>query len=866
MIRFLRTVILTAMLLPALASAHGGHGFGLAADPDLENPSTLVVRDGAGRLLRVEVDTNGDEAVDVWSFYSAGQLARQEQDSNFDGAVDVWLDIDELGQPSTGRMDSDHDGAVDVIAEFSVGGPTLQRRDTDADGLYDELLRFTDGQPVSLERDTDADGRADRWVFFDARGQSVLILADLDRDGFPDQRRGMDQPSEQPAKQPETEPVEPVAPSDVLLEEVVVSERRPLTSFSDQQVRDRDFCSFPHQNPSDIVRLIPGVHVSQHTGGAKAYQYFLRGFDAEHGQDLAAYLDGIPLNEPSQVHGHGYLDLHFLIPETIAAIHIIKGPYDPEFGNFATAGAIDFKPRRSADHSSIGSTAGMYGTAKVLGTFGLSYDPYLASAAVQTEHTDGFTDPGWADALRGNQSHTALLGPWTLNLQSHHYGQRSAATDVIPDELIESGVVDRYGSLDESDRISSNRHLVGLTADYQLGLSELRLQPWYDYKRTTIWSNYTFYFYNPERGDQQEMYDQRNVVGLNARYSRLDQWGPTLWQTGVGVQWRMDMVRNVLANTVERERFNVINSLDFRENALGVWLREDLALTDWLRIVPGARFDLIGYSGEGTQDERYFNIYTNMADTRQDVERDWDEYSYAISPKASLIVTPLRDWSIFVNYGEGFFSNTTGQMANEPQREIPKVRGGEVGSRVGLWQRRISVALAAWFANKEQDLIFDPLTGLSMTKNETERRGLEAELRLSPLNWLYLATDFAWVDARYAETGERITNGPITLMTNGLGWSHPLGLRGMLRGRYMGPRELDGEHWVDPYYVLDLVAGYDTPRWGLELAVDNLLDAQWEDAVFYYTTRPEPNGEDLTGLHFTPGTPLLARFTVTAKF
>ena len=205
-------------------------------------------------------------------------------------------------------------------------------------------------------------------------------------------------------------------------------------------------------------------------------------------------------------------------------------------------------------------------------------------------------------------------------------------------------------------------------------------------------------------------------------------------------------------------------------------------------------------------------------------------------------------------------------MANDPQSDIPKVTGAEAGTRVFFWGDRITVAGTAWMANKEEDLVFDPQTGLSSIKEETERRGLDGELRISPLDWLYLATDASYVDARFVESGDRIPNGPIFLMTNGVGVSHPIGVRGMVRGRYMAPRELDQDDWAPAYYVVDLVAGFDTPAWGLELAIDNVLDSDWEDAVFSYETRPEQNGETVSGVHWTPGTPFSARLTVTAKF
>ncbi|MCC6156579.1 MAG: TonB-dependent receptor [Deltaproteobacteria bacterium] len=860
------------LVIPRWSVAHGGVAPGLVGDPSNPASGAKVTLDGAGRLLAVEEDSNADGVPDLWNRYEAGRLARQERDLNGDGRLDYWLYVEPAtGKPFRGEMDGDFDGRADTDEEYRDGSVVRQRVDTNHDGLYDAAYHGYAGSLTLIEQDTDLDGRFDRWTYFEASRSSITVLDDRDRDGFPEHRvrvvagEVVEDSDRTPPPATENAVAEPDVP-DGALEEVEVRARRATSAAGDYSVRDRDFRSFPHANPSDLVRLVPGIHVSQHTGGAKAYQYFLRGFDAEHGQDLAAYFDGVPLNESSQVHGHGYLDLHFLIPETVAAMRIVKGPYDPEFGNFATAGAVVFVPRRSSEHREISTTAGMFGTARVYAGGGVLADPYIAHIAAETDHTEGTTDPGFADAARGFGSHTWLPGSTTLNLTSAHYGQRSAAADVIPAKWVDDGRIGRFDGMDASDRVTSNRHLVSATLDHDAGNQSIRAQGYFDYKRSAIFSNYTFYLLNPTLGDQQEMRDNRDTAGMNLRYMREDKAGTLRFISSAGAQWKLADVDQVLANTTERVRFNVINDLRFTENEIGVWVKEEARLARWLTLVPGARFDAIAYAGDGTQDERFFNIYTNLADTRQDVPRDWNETASIVSPKISTIFAPVPDWNIYVNYGEGFFSNTSLQMANDPEPTIPKVRGGEIGSRVWAWGDRFTIAGSGWFANKETDLVFDPQTGITSTKAETERRGVDGEVRLSPWKPLYLATDAAYVDARFADTGERIPNGPIFLMTNGIGVSDLAGWRGMIRGRYMGERELDQGDFADPYYVTDVVVGYDAKTWGAELAIDNVFDVEWEDAVFSYETRPEPNGETVNGIHYTAGTPFFARATVTARF
>ncbi|HDH96444.1 MAG TPA: hypothetical protein ENF73_01800 [Proteobacteria bacterium] len=655
---------------------------------------------------------------------------------------------------------------------------------------------------------------------------------------------------------------------DYVLPEEVISAPKPVSCASYQEILDKDFETFPRQNPSDLLRLVPGLHVTQHTGGAKAHQIFLRGFDAEHGQDVAGYLDGIPLNEPSQIHGHGYLDLHFLIPETLKRIRIIKGPYDPEFGNFATAGAIDFIPKRIGDNSSVGATYGSFNTVRGLGVLSLSPKSLLIYGAVEGDRTDGFTDPGWAYAHRAFMSLT--LASWassTLNLIYSHYYQDSAAADVVPENLVESGELDRFGSIDDTDGVTSGRELVGLTWDYSSGLSSARIQAYYNYKDTVIFSNYTFYYFHPELGDQQEMKDRRHYFGLNAYYLWPLVFGHRALFTKFGLQVRSDLVHQVLAYTHERERFDVVKSLDFSETSIGAYVREEADITKWLRFVGGIRFDTILYQGSGTQDERYFNIYTNRPDTRQDVERDWSNDAWAVSPKASLIFSPFGWWDIFLNYGEGFFSNTTDRMANYPSEEIPKVRGGEFGNRWFAWKRRITLSAAVWYLYKEEDMVFDPQTALAIERGASQRYGLDFDSRISPLSWLYLVNDLFWIHGEFLEPEvEPIPNIPIFMVTNAVGWRHPKGWKGMVRSRYLGARRLDQDDWADPYWVVDLVAAFESKRFATELAIDNLFNTEWRDSVFSYQSRPEQNGDVFSGIHFTPGTPLAARLTVTAKF
>src|SRR2546428_10354628 len=158
----------------------------------------------------------------------------------------------------------------------------------------------------------------------------------------------------------------PAEPPPTVLPPVIVEAPPPVAASSEVLIPSRDFELRPQGRPADVIRLVPGLVISQHQGGGKAEQYFLRGFDADHGTDVAIFVDGMPVNLRSHAHGQGYADLHFLIPETVQRIEALKGPYHVELGDFDTAGAVNFVLRDTVDENVIASAGGMFGTQRHL--------------------------------------------------------------------------------------------------------------------------------------------------------------------------------------------------------------------------------------------------------------------------------------------------------------------------------------------------------------------------------------------------------------------------------------------------------------------------------------------------------------------
>ncbi len=674
--------------------------------------------------------------------------------------------------------------------------------------------------------------------------------------------------SEQTEDKKRAEQADP--PAEEIVEEIVVTAERPMTAASDQTIRDRDFATFPRRTASDLMRLVPGLHITQHTGGAKAHQIFLRGFDAEHGQDIAATLDGVPLNEVSHVHGQGYLDLHFLIPEVIRRIRVLKGPYDARLGNFSTAGSVRFETEPDLPETmrfKVG--AGMFRTVALLGEVSLGDSRRGGLVALQAERTDGFSEPGDLAAIRAfARGRTFERGGWTLDALYAGYAARSRAADTLPLNWIKAGRIGRFGSLDDSNRVDVDRHLVGLTLRGPVAGGRLATTAYYNFKDSRIFSNFSYYYFDPVRGDQLEQSDMRHYGGLSTAWVRTDPLGADdALVSEVGLQWRVDAVWQTQARTARRVRFDVLNHYAFREHGLGLYARETFVLGERWTLVAGLRYDAQLVWIEGTQDTREFDIYTNQTIERNDQPRDAFAHAHIASPKLAVAFQARPDLKLFVDLGRGFVTRPARDQANQSELMPYAVTAAEVGARYTTLGDSLSIASALWWTHKDRELVFDSEFGGTVFRGQSHRAGLELEIRWAPVDWAWIATDVFLTYARLYSDGDwdPIPNTPWALMTNVLAVKHPMGLQASLRGRFLGPRQHDLGLTSDPYYLLDLVVAWEGRHWGLSLTIENLLDTHWYDSVFAYPTRPAPNGPVDEGLQVTAGTPFSARLALMLK-
>ncbi len=676
---------------------------------------------------------------------------------------------------------------------------------------------------------------------------------------------------------------------DVVIE--VVETERPLTAASARSVRDRDLKLRPIMRPADLFRVTPGLMIVQHAGGGKASQYLLRGFDADHGTDIALSLDGIPINMVSHGHGQGYADSNFVIPELIERVEVEKGPYFVENGDFSTAGSVDLVTRAHAE-SFVSLGGGSFNTMRAVAiaapTVTDRLHPLLAAEVV---HTDGpFGNP--EDFKKYN-----LYGKLTYDIDgasrvwfgASSYSGSWRASGQLPSRAVNAGQVDFFGSLDPTEGGVSARQ--NLFVSYQLRptpQSEFRALGYMTFYDFTLHSNFTFFSRDPDNGDEIEQRDNRTVYGARSSYRWLRAWHGILFDSSMGGTARTDRIVNGLFYDRANERLSNVVDTDLHQSSVGVWAKEEIQLLHWLRLVGGLRADHF-----------VFQVNDRLEDlATQGTRTSGIRGASRISPKASVIAVAHRTTDLFLNFGHGFHSNDARGVVRSqaPVTPITPTRGYELGARTRLFDGRLQTAIALWGIDVDSETVWVGDEGTTDTAGATRRLGVEWEGRWELKPWLFADADVTVADAKFRENagnGNAVALAPRLTASGGVSAFHSSGLRASLRGLYIASRPAteDGFLRAEATSVADLFVAYRWQAFELALNVENVLDRRIKSAQFATTTRlageaprnapPPPNAcppgtratpddkgnfQGCQDISFSPGNPFNLRLTGTCYF
>ncbi len=676
----------------------------------------------------------------------------------------------------------------------------------------------------------------------------------------------------------------------------LVLAQRPMSAASSSSVRDRDFQLRPISTVADILRVTPGLTVVQHAGGGKANQYFLRGFDADHGTDIAFSIDGIPINMPSHGHGQGYTDTSFIIPELVERADITKGPYFAEQGDFATAGAVNLVTRDAFEHSSIGfgyggSPSRGGPTYRGLLIASPKFEHVRATWAAEIGRTDGpFANPEHFDRYKLFNKITIPVGASsTLSLGGSSYAGDWRGSGQIPSREVAAGRLDRFGYLDPTEGGNSARHQ--LFAQYKIEpspKSELSAMTYVGQYRLNIVSNFTGFLNDPENGDQITQTDRRFFGGGRASYRVVNELEKVRLDTTIGASLRSDTIRNGLDQTKARALVGRLRQAKVDETAIGAYAKEEIVPVRWLRVIGGARADFFSFAVEDALEDP----------GRKEGASSGVKGASQMSPKGSVVVTPFTkddvEVDLFGNYGHGFHSNDGRGVvrAKDPVTALTRAVGYEGGVR-GRFLKRLDLAAAVWRLDLASETVWLGDEGTTEASDSTRRFGGELEARYEITRWLAVDADLTATDSSFVGNrgnANAVALAPRFTWAGGVSARHPSGFRGGLRFYGLGDRPATEDRFLtaEGFTVFDLHLGYRTRRLDLALDIENLLDTSYKAAQFATTSRlarepatsaPAPAGScggpsrvvagpggnfgGCEDVNFTPGYPITVRMMTT---
>lgn len=627
----------------------------------------------------------------------------------------------------------------------------------------------------------------------------------------------------------------------------------------------------PRSRPGDLVEAVPGLFAVQHAGGGKANQYFLRGFDADHGTDVALSVDGVPVNLSSHAHGQGFADLHFVIPELVVGVEARKGPYYADLGDFATAGAVDLRLAEKLAESSATFSIGRFGLLRGLVVASPDVgEETRAVVAAETYADDGpFVNPERLRRFNVFARVTRELGPRaTLALTAMAYGSTWRGSGQIPARAVcgegedsapppsayGKDCIDHFGYVDPSEGGATQRQQLSVAYKAAAHDADVAISAYLVRYRFDLFSNFTFFALDPARGDEIEQTDERVVVGGEARLRRHVHLGEAKLTTTVGADVRSDAIDTGLFHDLARERLEARVLARVDESRIGVFAEEDARLARWLRVVVGLR----GQRADVAVDDRREDLATTGTRT------SGVHGASLVLPKLMIVVSPEARVDVFADAGRGFHSNDARGvvLARAPATLLTPAMGYEVGVRVRPLDG-LAVSAALYRLDLDSETVWSGDEGTTSAAGATRREGVELDARYRVGNWLFADVDATFARARYRENagnGEAIALAPTRTLTAGVGARPTFGdvtPFASVRVKSIGrrPATEDESLVAEGFTVVDAAAGTRWKNVEVGLDVQNLLDARFREVQFAGETRLAYEPAAVRGLTYSPGWP-----------
>jgi hypothetical protein len=627
----------------------------------------------------------------------------------------------------------------------------------------------------------------------------------------------------------------------------------------------------PVNRAAEVLETVPGMVISQHSGEGKANQYYLRGFNLDHGFDFAQTIAGIPVNMPTHAHAQGYADSNFLIPELVSGVQFRKGPYYAEHGDFSSAGSANINYFNVLSRPIVSLTGGSFDYWRFFAAVSPRVGRGNLMGAFEWETDNGpWVSPSdkrkYNGVLRYSQGDTRN----GLSLTLLGYENNWHSTDQIPQRAVDSGAISRFGFIEDSDRGETYRY-AGIFDWQRSGTKDsTRLTAFVQRYGVQLFHNFTYFLDDPINGDQFEQFERRWTTGAKLTYRRLGHFGEKHAESAFGVDFRNDSVGGPLGlyHTRETARLDTTRADDVDQQSVGMFADTEIEWSGAVRTTFGLRGDVY-----------HWNVTSNNP------LNSGTDTAGILSPKVSAAFGPWRGTELYANWGLGFHSNS-GQgvvlhvdpITGEPVTAAPpfaRANGAEVGVRT-VAVRGLQTTATLWYLGFDSELIYLGDSGSTEEGPASRRAGVEITNYVYPNRWVALDVDLSFSKARFVGVppGEEYVPGALNrVISAGIAVNPPAGVRsgpfGSARLRHFGPRPLVEDNSVqsESTSIVNGEIGYQfSERLRLTGEVYNLFDADVSDIDYFFESRLREETVGVEDIHFHAAIPRSARLALRVSF
>ncbi len=621
-------------------------------------------------------------------------------------------------------------------------------------------------------------------------------------------------------------------------------------TFTGEEINSR-----PVTRPGEVLEADPGLIVTQHSGEGKANQYFLRGYNLDHGTDMAIWVDDVPINLRTHAHGQGYSDLNWLMPETVNAVDVRKGPYFADEGDFGSAGNVHISFIDSIDKTILTTTIGSFGYERVFGMSSAKAGDGTLLFAGETGFYNGpWLNPDAMEKFNGMLRYTQGTAQDGLSVTAQAYSNIWNSTDQVPLRAITSGQIGLYGEEDPTDGGNTSRFALSVRAAGTDDLGSWKANVYAVKSELDLFNNFTYFLTNPTLGDQFHQHDDRLLTGANAAQTVKDSVAGLPVETTFGIQTRYDDIQLGLTDTYERAFLSNVRSDNVGEGSAGVYAESTVHWTNWLRSTLGYRADYFEASVDSIYNSK------NSGYVQAGIG----------SPKMTVVLGPFEKTEIFFGAGEGMHSNdargaTITEEPTDPTQKLSaspllvRTEGAETGIRTKIVPG-LDSSVSVFLLDQASEIIFNGDAGDTSASRPSQRYGVEFTNKYHPVSWLTLDGDLALTHARFVgydseqaalyaslagypqaqignAPGNYIPNAPAMVASAGITLGDKTGWFGGLRYRFLGvsPLTEDNAFRSPPISIFNGRIGYQFDSgWKLQLDALNLLNARTNQITYAY--------------------------------